>query len=398
MKILVTLLKLLPSLCLAGSFPGVAGSPGSDAVSKDSTAFVAWASGNLRPHYGASVDAIWRTPELAYGPATTDAFDIVCLGNGGKIVMVFPRPITDGAGADFAVFENALVAGFLEIAYVEVSSDGANFYRFPNRSEGTTLVGAFANTMDPTHLNGLAGKYIKGFGTPFDLASLAATPLLDRKNVRFVRIVDIVGDGSRLDTTGQPIYDPTPTVGSGGFDLDAIGVIHQSFDPVKVLRSEIVAGAFILGWESNPGTTYGIETSDTMVTWTPVQTVLGIPTSHYTEATLPLNGLQKQFWRVVYHGGTSLFPNDQKGPQLKVTGSLEQTTQKKHLILKGTSQDASGVQKVQWKIGNGRKQTAVGTSSWKLKLHLKIGLNRITLFSTDRFGNVTQKKLLARRR
>ncbi len=397
MKIRTTLLSLLPSLCLAGSFPGAAGSPGSDAISKDSTAFVAWASGNLTPDYGTSVDAIWRTPELAHGPATADIYDIVCLGNGGKIVMHFPRPITDGAGADFAVFENAFT-GFLEVAYVEVSSDGANFYRFPNRSEGTTLVGPFANSMDPTNLNGLAGKHIKGFGTPFDLASLTATPLLDRKNVRFVRIIDIVGDGSRLDTTGQPIYDPTPTVGSGGFDLDAIGVIHQSLDPVKVLRSEVVAGGFILGWESNPGATYGIETSDAMVTWTPVQTVLGTPTSGYTEVTLPLNGLQKQFWRVVYHGGTSLFPNDQKGPQLKVTGSLEQTTRKKYLILKGTSKDSGGVQKVQWKIGNGPKQTADGTSSWKLKLRLKIGLNRITLFSTDRFGNVTQKKLQVRRR
>jgi len=51
--------------------------------------------------------------------------------------------------------------------------------------------------------------------------------LLDTNNVKWVRIVDIVGDGSYLDTSGDVVYDPYPTIGSAGFDLDAIGVLNM---------------------------------------------------------------------------------------------------------------------------------------------------------------------------
>ncbi|NJR42585.1 MAG: PEP-CTERM sorting domain-containing protein, partial [Akkermansiaceae bacterium] len=145
MKTILFLLALAPSLLQAGSFPGAAGSPGSDAISKDSSSFVAWANGNLSPDYGSGVDAVWRTPEKAYGPATDNAFDIVCMGNGGRITMYFPLPIRDGVGADFAVFENAIAPGFLEMAFVEVSSDGVNFFRFSNRSQGTTPFGSLSH-------------------------------------------------------------------------------------------------------------------------------------------------------------------------------------------------------------------------------------------------------------
>ena len=47
---------------------------------------------------------------------------------------------------------------------------------------------------------------------------------VDLQNIAYVRIVDIVGDGTSLDSRGEPIYDPYPTAGSAGFDLDAIGV------------------------------------------------------------------------------------------------------------------------------------------------------------------------------
>jgi hypothetical protein len=40
-------------------------------------------------------------------------------------------------------------------------------------------------------------------------------------------VVDIVGDGAALDSFGHPIYDPTPTIGTGGFDLDAIAVLRS---------------------------------------------------------------------------------------------------------------------------------------------------------------------------
>jgi hypothetical protein len=226
MKSMLFFICCLPSVLVAGSFSGAVGTVGCEAISKDSAAFVAWANGNLTPVYGAEVEATWKTPAKAYGKATADPYDIVCLGNGGTITMTFPRPIRNGEGPDFAVFENAISAGFLELAFVEVSSDGVNFLRFPNRSEGTFEIGAFG-TVDPTTLNGLAGKHEKGYGTPFDLSTLSVSLLLDLENIRYVRIVEIIGNGNTRDSTDHRIYDPTPTTGSGGFDLEAIGVIHQ---------------------------------------------------------------------------------------------------------------------------------------------------------------------------
>lgn len=296
------LFLLISSPLIAGSFPGAAGSAGSDAISKDSPAFVAWANGNHTVNYGSGVDGTWQTPWKGLGPATGDAMDIVCLGNGGNITLFFPRPIRDGAGPDFAVFENAFSPGFLELAYVEVSSDGANFYRFTNRSEGTSLVGAFAATMNPTNLYNLAGKHVKGFGTPFDIASLPDTPALDRQNIRFVRILDIVGNGSAKDSFGYSIYDPTPTTGSGGFDLDGVGVIHQNTDPIIVEPAAIQDGAFRFAWVSNPGGVYRIESSTDMMNWSAAWAGGGWAYGYYSQILFPLDGSPSKFYRVIRTG------------------------------------------------------------------------------------------------
>ena len=90
--------------------------------------------------------------------------------------------------------------------------------------------------IDPTDVDGLAGKYRQGFGTPFDLEALASKSAVlsghvDLMQISHVRIIDIIGDGSRLDGQGEPIYDPYPTTGSAGFDLDAIGVSNGAAYP-----------------------------------------------------------------------------------------------------------------------------------------------------------------------
>ncbi len=279
--------------------------PASDAnaIPYYSPLFVAWANGNLPVQYGTEVDDIWKTPAKAYGIAKeSDPYDIVCLGNGGKITMTFPHPIRDGAGADFAVFENGFSNTFLELAYVEVSSDGVNFSRFPSVSLTPSIVGPYSTAgVNPAHISGLAGKYRGGYGTPFDLAALVDTPLLDKENVRFVRLVDIVGDGNAKDSAGRPIYDPWPVTGSGGFDLDAIGVIHQNDGGFSIVRSGIVGGEFQIEWESNPGTSYRIETSTTLAAadWEMVREVTGNPASGRTAIGLPMGGDLRRFWRVV---------------------------------------------------------------------------------------------------
>lgn len=225
----------------AGPFAPAAGQPGSTAVSKDSTSIVQWATGYLDYLPGTDVDATWQTPDKALGAAVGTSFDIVALGNGGSITLTFGGSIFNGAGADFAVFENSFSDTFLDLARVEVSSNGIDFFRFPAYSLTPGPVSAFGS-VDPTNLGGplvpgttdtfyegFAGKYKQGFGTPFDLSALTGTVGLDLDNVQFVRLIDVLGNGTEFDDfPGTPnlIYDPYKTAGSGGFDLDAIGAMY----------------------------------------------------------------------------------------------------------------------------------------------------------------------------
>ena len=219
----------------AGPFAPAAGKPGSTAIIGTDPSFVQWASGYENYTPGPNVTNNWKTPDSALGGAAgtglDSVFDIVTLGDGGSITLTFSGTIYNGAGYDFAIFENSFNDTFLELAYVEVSSDGTNFFRFPNYSFTPNPVSAYG-TVDPTNIHNLAGKYKVGYGTPFDLDDLIGIAGLDVNAVSHVRIVDIVGDGSYFDSYPteyggpHPIYDPFPTYGSGGFDLDAVGVIH----------------------------------------------------------------------------------------------------------------------------------------------------------------------------
>ena len=230
-----------------------AGEAGSTAIHRSSNAIVAWADGYTNLLYGTDVDAEWMTPDKALGPAEGVSFEVVSLGRGGRITLTFPNGIGDRLGADFTVFENSIGDTFLEQAWVEVSSDGTNFVRFPNYSDTPYSIGAFGE-LYTGWIYGLAGKYRQGYGTPFDLEELRIAyhaqlsgntdfspafataltngfPLLNLNNITHVRLMDIIGDGSALDARGSVIYDPYATVISAGFDLDAIGVLNESFVP-----------------------------------------------------------------------------------------------------------------------------------------------------------------------
>ncbi|WOO39938.1 hypothetical protein [Rubellicoccus peritrichatus] len=218
---------------LSGPFSPSANEAGSDAVPLDSTEIVSWASSVESITYGEAVDEVWRTPEKALGQAEGTAFEIVSLGRGGEIVLSFPNGISNGPGWDFVIFENSFDGLFLELGTVWVSTDGIRYRQFPNASLTAASVPAFGQ-VDATDLNNLAGKYIAGYGTPFDLADLQSlegwsSNGLDLANIRYVRIVDVIGDGSQLDSDGRPIYDPYPTSGSAGFDLDAIGIRNEAY-------------------------------------------------------------------------------------------------------------------------------------------------------------------------
>ena len=175
--------------------------------------------------YGADNDAVGEVTE-----STTSG--VVSLGDGGVAVLTFDIPIQNGDGYDFAVFENSLNHTFLELAFVEVSSDGVNYFRFPSVSNTPTDVQIDNNGgVNATHLNNLAGKYLVGWGTPFDLEELAGTEGLDVNNITHIRLVDVVGcvepRYATRDSRGHIINDPYPTpFASSGFDLAGVGVMN----------------------------------------------------------------------------------------------------------------------------------------------------------------------------
>lgn len=242
MKHCLLILFCCSLLCRAfAQFPPQAGMPGSTAISGSSSVFVGWATGcTVKRGYKniALPDSGYASAgdsSLALGPA--DVYT-VSLGDSGVADLTFAAPIYDAPGPDFAVFENGFTdpinstLAFLELGFVEVSSDGVNYFRFPatSNTEDTAQIwnGVY---MDASLLNNLAGKYIARYGTPFDLSELAGTPGLDIQHITHVRVVDVIGDiGTHAckDTNGRPVNDPYPTMfATGGFDLDAVGAINQ---------------------------------------------------------------------------------------------------------------------------------------------------------------------------
>ncbi len=242
------ILFLLAATALhAGPYPPPAGEPGSTAIPHDDNRIVGWANevveGSYRP--GTGVADLWQDANQALGPAGTSTLQVVSLGEGGTITLEFSDLVANGQGADLAVFENGVLdsrngLGYLELAFVEVSSDGDNFVRFPSSYLDDENIPVMAPASgDATLIDGLASKYKVGFGTPFDLADLRGHPgseHLDFNAIRYVRLVDIMGNGETVDSDGRPIYDPYSEdssgepveVSSNGFDLDGIAVLNSS--------------------------------------------------------------------------------------------------------------------------------------------------------------------------
>ena len=83
------------------------------------------------------------------------------------------------------------------------------------------------------------------FGTPFDLQELVGNPGLDIDNITHVKIIDVIGSidptVGTFDAQGTIINDPFPTeFESGGFDLNAIGVIHSVTQSINELDENLI--------------------------------------------------------------------------------------------------------------------------------------------------------------
>ena len=302
--------KILPTAALITIFgigPGLCAGPYTEpGIYKEDESIVAWAADcNVIRGFVYIKDpnqgyASFGSESDALGEAEGTLYDVVSLGDGGSATLTFDESIyiTNGGGNDFAIFENGFsIAGgyFLELAFVEVSSNGTDFFGFeaialtPTNRQVVQTEGMGA--LDPTNIHNLAGKYERGYGTPFDLEELKdVNDLLDVNSVTHIRIIDVVGfvepadfygdgivnsidysifaaaymsadgdgnwnrdcdihrdgkidikdlqefvtkwldenDYSSCDINGHQINDPWPTpFDSGGFDLDAVGVINK---------------------------------------------------------------------------------------------------------------------------------------------------------------------------
>lgn len=179
------------------------------------------------------------------------SLDVLSLGQGGNVLLGFGVTIADGPGEDLTVFENPFYfpigtfSAFSEAAFVEVSTNGVDFARFPSSyvgppapqsAFGSLPAGTFSNLAGglPVLANtaiGLGDAFdptVSG-GEAFDLADLCGDPLVasgvvDLTAIHFVRLVDVVA-GVDADSTGQLIYD---NGGLGSADIDAVAVLHHT--------------------------------------------------------------------------------------------------------------------------------------------------------------------------
>lgn len=242
-KIFYTSFFCISSLLSFAQFTPQAGLSGSDGIALNDPQIISWAT-NCTIERGWMDIADTSLGKVTHGDVTmaigapTISTNALSLGDGGSAILSFAHPIKNGAGNDFVVFENGFRSpidsnlAFLELAFVEVSTDGINYVRFPSTyaNPDTNQCETYA-TLDARHIDNLAGKHVWGYGTGFDLSQLANVNNLDINNINFVKLIDIIGDirtNRNQDTQGNKINDPYPTpFAVGGFDITGVGVIHS---------------------------------------------------------------------------------------------------------------------------------------------------------------------------
>lgn len=263
-RLLLVFALLLSGYSWGQSYAPAPGSIGSTAIHKDSSVIIDWATGvsvNRGPMNITNLSAglaSYGIDSDGLGPASGSI--VVSLGDGGEAIITFDAPIVNGSGPDFAIFENGFDDNYIELAFVEVSSDGVNYYRFDAVSETPTDIQTtnFSFT-DCRNVHNLAGKYKFDYGTPFDLQDLIGITGLNVNQITHVKIIDVIGSIDPLigtmDSQGNIINDPFPTeFESSGFDLDAVAVIHSATESIEELNG------FNVSVYPNPS--YGMVTID----------------------------------------------------------------------------------------------------------------------------------------
>ncbi len=241
------------SFDVSAQFAPPVGNPGTTAIYKDSSIIIGWASSCQAERGYIDISDTTKTfngsNRATYGNIymTTDTADlfVLSLGDGGIATLEFSSPITNGSGYDFAVFENSFDDVFLELAFVEVSSDGSHFVRFPaiSLTPESPQIPTFGS-VDATKIHNFAGKYRGLYGTPFDLDDLKDSVGIDLNRIIMVRLIDVVGciqnAYTTYDSQGHKVNDPWPTpFDTGGFDLDAIAVLHYAVEGEEEINESL---------------------------------------------------------------------------------------------------------------------------------------------------------------
>lgn len=190
---------------------------------------------------------------------TTDTYGFIGIDAPGSVTFFYETGIYNGDGADLAVRENGFASGpapgfFAELAFVEVSSNGVDFARFPSISTNTGMVSSAGTFQlyDMTNVYNLAGKHASNLATPFDLQDLALHELVlggtvNLSNIKYVRLVDVVGNpasggaAGAVDSLGNRILDNWTTYDSGGFDISFSGGLPQAVGVLNAVPEPAVA-------------------------------------------------------------------------------------------------------------------------------------------------------------
>lgn len=139
------------------------------------------------------------------GGENSGSLDVLSLGQNGSIVLSFDMEIMDGIGPDIIVFENVFI-GWTETGVVSASLDGEEWYTWPcdpslAPDPLSGCAGVSPSLSHPDNCIDATDPEISG-GDSFDLADIGLN------SAKFIKI---------QDSGANP---------SGGFDLDAVSIVH----------------------------------------------------------------------------------------------------------------------------------------------------------------------------
>ena len=172
--LLLGLLVLLqPGVSAAGPYSPAGGQPGSTAIPAADPSIVEWATGYTIDRGLVEIDnpslgyATYGGPRCEHRPHRRAAATAINLlrhrpGPGRNDHAHFRQGDHQRPGTGLRRFRQRFLVRqpeWAKLAFVEVSSDGVNFFRFPSVSltQTTTQVGSYGQ-LDPTNLYDLAGK------------------------------------------------------------------------------------------------------------------------------------------------------------------------------------------------------------------------------------------------